>query len=99
MECMLTPLTCGRCGKVAQVDKVGFRDECPHCREPLHICRNCRFYDPAKYNHCHEPRAERVVDAEKENRCDWFEPRGGGASAGPVGREKAEQMLKDLFKK
>ena len=98
---MKIEILCGHCRKPVTVEKVGFRDECPHCEEPLHICLHCRFYAPDKYNHCNEPRAERVLDASKGNRCDWFEPRpaGGGSAGSSAGRDKAEQMLRDLFKK
>lgn len=62
--------------------RVGFRDSCDHCGADLHICRNCRYYDPTAYNECRESSAERVTDSERANRCDWFSPSDeeGGAS-------------------
>ena len=61
----------------------------------MHCCRNCRFYDPAYHNQCREPQAERQVDKERGNFCEYFDPRrrrrrpitgerGGGA--GPAER-------------
>jgi hypothetical protein len=38
----------------------------------LHCCRMCKFFDPKVYNECHETNAERIVDKEKANFCDYF---------------------------
>lgn len=66
---------CHACRKEIPVrDRVQFRDRCPDCDAALHVCRNCRFYDAAAYNGCRETRAERQVEKERENRCDWFAP-------------------------
>jgi hypothetical protein len=32
----------------------------------------CKFFDPKVYNECHETNAERIVDKEKANFCDYF---------------------------
>ena len=66
---------CYQCKKKVEVSyKIGFREECLHCQADLHICRNCRFYDPSAYRECKEPCAERVSDKEKNNYCEYFEP-------------------------
>lgn len=79
--------------------RVGFRDTCDRCGADLHVCRNCAHHDPAVYNECREPGAERVADRERANRCDWFSPgdRAGGAAAGE--RDSARAALDSLFKK
>ena len=48
------------------------RDECPHCSCDLHCCRMCQFYDNTVYNQCREPMAERIIEKEKRNFCDYF---------------------------
>jgi hypothetical protein len=40
----------------------------------------CQFYDPNTYNQCKEPIAERIVEKEKANFCDFFVVGNPGAS-------------------
>jgi hypothetical protein len=83
--------------ELAADGRVGFRDACDRCGADLHICKNCRFYDPSAYNECREPGAERVTDPERVNRCDWFK-----ASDETGGESKQAGALSDLdalFKK
>lgn len=91
---------CFSCQKDVRLEeKVGFRDECAHCGADLHVCLNCRFYDAAAYNECREPQAERVVDKERANFCEYFQP---GTSSGPPVRDAAadaKKKLAALFKK
>jgi hypothetical protein len=90
-------LKCHACGRVGSVDGiVGRRDECGGCGAHLHCCRNCAFYDESAYNQCNEPSAERVVDKEAANFCDWFRP-SAGAGAGARGGG-GHAALEDLFK-
>ena len=79
-------------------DRIGFRDDCERCGSDLHTCTNCGHFDPAAYNECHESSAERVLDKERANRCDWFSP---GDAAGGDGSEKTSALsdLENLFKK
>lgn len=60
---------------------VGRRDECPHCRSDVHVCKNCEFYDPKVYNECRETSAEVVREKERANFCDYFSLRKNGSSA------------------
>jgi hypothetical protein len=74
-------------GCAAAIDapaRVGRRDTCPRCGADLHCCRQCRFHDPRAYNECREPQAERVVDKERANFCDYFAAAESGAPASPV---------------
>ncbi|OSM02568.1 hypothetical protein MAIT1_02738 [Magnetofaba australis IT-1] len=68
----------------------------------------CRFYDPASYNECAEPVAERVVEKEDSTFCDWFKPRrpslkdamGGSARPDPKAEARAaREAAEALFKK
>ena len=73
-------------------------DLCPHCGRDLHCCLQCVFYDQGSYNECKEVLAERVVDKERANMCEYFILRGSKESG--AGRQAvAKQALEDLFKK
>ena len=64
---------CHACGRpIAARERPGRRDRCERCGADLHCCRQCRFYDPRAYNACAEPQAERVLDKERANFCDYF---------------------------
>jgi hypothetical protein len=84
---------------LAAAERVGFRDACRRCGADLHVCRNCAHHDPAAYNECREPNAERVAERDRANRCDYFSPGGGGGGAVARAQEKARGQLDSLFKK
>jgi len=66
---------CGFCLKDLEaivLQTVGFRSECPHCKEDLHSCINCQFYDPKVYNECKETSADVVREKKRANYCDYF---------------------------
>lgn len=91
-------LTCYHCKKSNSIDaKVGFREECLHCKADLHVCKNCDFYDVKSYNECREPSADVVRDKEKFNFCDFFKPsqRDGQISE----KDKLKAAAEALFKK
>lgn len=91
---------CGRSVPLAAGERVAFRDACEGCGADLHACRNCAHYDPGAYNACREPRAERVLDKERANRCDAFAP--GAARPGAGARRERARALSEaerLFKK
>lgn len=93
------------CGAgLAPRERVGRRDACPSCGAELRSCRHCQFYEPGVYNDCREPQAERVLDKERANFCDYFafaavKPPGNGepASVSPVDDTRAK--LDALFRK
>jgi hypothetical protein len=71
---------CWRCGAAIRTrERVGRRAMCLDCGSDLHCCRNCRFYDPPAHNQCREPQAERQMDKERGNFCEWFSLGAGGA--------------------
>lgn len=81
---------CWRCA--ATIDAragLGRRDACLSCGADLRCCRNCRFHDPAMHNECREPQAERQVDKERGNFCDWFSLGGAPASADTAATARA----------
>ncbi|EQC51685.1 hypothetical protein M901_2861 [Bacteriovorax sp. DB6_IX] len=48
----------------------------------------CKFYDPTAYNECKETNADRILEKEKANFCDYFILKGGSGS----GDEKDDLM-------
>ena len=92
---------CFNCGseiELTQDKRVGRRDECPSCSSDLHVCLNCKHYDQTAYNQCREPQAERVLDKDRSNFCDYFEFRSGDASKQTQSQSDAKKALDDLFK-
>lgn len=90
---------CHSCKKEVEiVDRVGRRDECPHCGNDLHCCLNCEFYDLGYYNDCRETMAVRVEDKDQSNFCEYFKMAGK-----PFSNEdkvaQAKRKLEELFKK
>ncbi len=93
-------IKCYKCQKEIQL-KLGVNvprnEECPSCYTDLHCCKMCEFYDPKHYNECKESAAERVVEKEKSNYCDYFK------LAPSLGAKDAKQAAIDaanaLFKK
>ncbi len=78
----------------------GRTEPCAECGADLSCCHNCRFYSPGAPNDCAEPNAERVLDKEKANFCDYFEFAQGDAASGEGDTAAADgrQRFDDLFK-
>lgn len=95
-------IRCRACTKAFELPDRGIsmREECPHCGADVHTCKNCLRYSEHAYNQCLEPQAERVVDKERNNHCDYFElAHGDGRSAGKtVAKEDYLKQLNSLFK-
>ena len=88
---------CWRCGTAIDARAgVGRRDACLQCGSDLRCCRNCRFYEAAMHNECSEPQAERQVDKERGNFCDWFSL---GRREEPAAASNVRGRLDELFKK
>lgn len=89
---------CWHCARRLESADYGREVHCPDCGRATHVCRNCRFYAPGRANECLEPLVERVVDKERANFCDYFDPiERQPATKAPA----AEDLLKaaeDLFK-
>lgn len=91
-------MNCYFCGREIEIrDRVGFRDDCPGCERPAHVCRNCDFFDPAFNNSCREPMAERVVEKERANFCEYFTAATARARADDQ-KPSARARLDELFK-
>jgi len=92
-------MKCAFCeAEIPLAAKVARHDTCPGCGRDLRCCKQCKFYDPRAYNECREVLAERVVDKERANFCDYFIVR--GSSKKKVNRtEEAKRALEELFRK
>ena len=92
---------CHRCRKELDLqDRPGRAETCPHCRADLRCCLNCAFFDPAAYNACREPQAERVLEKDRGHFCDYFHFRDARAPSAPRDpKADARSRLEDLFKK
>lgn len=92
-------LKCFQCGtELAFPYTPGRRDECPNCRADVHVCRNCRNYDPNAYNECREPQAEVVKEKDRSNFCDYFTPGAGVADSADRAKD-LRAAAEALFKK
>jgi hypothetical protein len=54
------------------------------------------FHDPSCDNQCREPQADRVLEKERANFCDYFKPKTGGGSGAPS-REDLKAAADALF--
>ena len=81
---------CVFCGKALSLDgKVMRNDTCPHCNRDIRCCRQCKFYDRNAYNDCKEVMAERIVDKERANFCEYFVIKGASSGKGRTSEAKA----------
>lgn len=96
---------CWSCGASLSHLDYGRADRCHKCGRDTRACKGCVHYDQNHYNECREPQADRVVDKERSNFCDYFKPSiagsGGknGAGDGQSPAEKARALAEALFKK
>jgi len=90
---------CYHCHNDVVVPKiVGRKDVCPRCGAELRCCLNCRFYDEQAYNRCRETQAERILDKDRSNFCDYFVFRDADAGQEPEGKQTPRDKLESLFK-
>ncbi len=90
---------CYRCQNEVAVPKiVGRKDVCSRCGAELRCCLNCRFYDERAYNQCRETQAERILDKDRSNFCDYFVFRDANSGQEPEGKQTTRDKLESLFK-
>lgn len=78
--------------------RFGRKDTCPKCDSDIHVCLNCRHYDESSYNQCREPQADRVLDKDKSNFCEFFSPADGPLKKEASDKKAAMKKLDELFK-
>ena len=90
---------CHRCRKDLDVKiPVGRKDACPFCGSDLRCCLNCGHQAPGTYNDCRETQAERVLEKERSNFCDYFAFRDDASGSSDRDVSSAKAKLASLFK-
>lgn len=93
---------CAGCGAlidgISLGHTVGRTATCDACHADLHACRQCAHYDENAYNACKENQAERVIDKERSNFCDYFSLASATGAKNDTEREDALKKLDDIFK-
>ncbi len=92
------PGNCWKCGADLGSLDYGRADTCGKCGKDSRVCKNCFFFDAAAHNQCHENQADRVVEKERSNFCDYFKPKKGGGSGAPT-KDALKAAADALFKK
>lgn len=88
---------CWHCGNTLE-ERDYFREStCTGCGRQTHVCRNCRYHDPARPNACAEPVADPVPDKTRANFCGYFEAREQQGASG-ASDDALHQAAEDLFK-
>lgn len=90
--------TCWYCGEQLGPLDYGRADTCKKCGRDTKACKGCQNYDTSANNHCHEDQAERVVDKERSNFCDYFKPKSGKGTSSNS-RDAMKAAAEALFKK
>lgn len=91
--------TCWSCHNTTEMeDKVGRKEECPHCLMDMHACKNCQYFDPGCHNQCTETISEYVPDKERANFCGMFRVFDGEREQAPDLTD-ARAKLEALFRK
>jgi hypothetical protein len=67
-------MKCWKCSHDLDQDqaKIGFRAICDHCGSWLHVCKNCKYYQPGRRNDCLIPDTDYIADREAANYCEEF---------------------------
>ncbi len=91
---------CQHCGEEIRLETgPGRRDVCPRCGADLRSCRHCSFYDPGYADGCREPQADRILDRDRSNFCDFFRATTKPpAKQDQTRRQEAKAKLDALFK-
>src|SRR4051812_20915490 len=89
---------CWSCGKPIELNNFHRQDVCENCRRDTHVCKNCEHYDPTYNNLCRESSADRVVEKERSNFCDYFKP-SGRAGGNSKSADDLKAAAAALFKK
>lgn len=92
---------CFHCGTQLEASgsgNFGRSETCPKCDSDVHVCLNCQHYDEQSYNQCREPQADRVLDKDRRNFCDYFSPAAQIRPRVADNKQDARKKLDDLFK-
>src|SRR5208283_4080716 len=90
---------CWSCGTELTALDYGRADTCVKCGRDTKVCKGCIYYDKNSNNECRETQAERVVDKERSNFCDYFKPSCLTFQAEDTIRDALKAAADALFKK
>ena len=90
---------CWSCGKPIEANNFHRLDSCLHCGNDTHVCKNCTHYDRAYNNECVESQADRQVEKEKSNFCDYFKASDRIGGTGGKTLNDMKSAAEALFKK
>src|SRR5690606_3011177 len=94
----LQPGNCWHCGIDLTPLDYGRQDTCRQCGRDTRVCLNCVHFERGAQNDCREPQAERVVEKERSNFCDYFSSKKGNGIGAP-NRDSLRAAAEALFKK
>ncbi len=78
---------------------IGRGETCEKCSSDVRCCYNCIHFDQNSYNSCAEPQAERVLDKDRSNFCDYFKlGENTYSKSGSGSKEDDLKKLDDIFK-
>ena len=78
---------------------IGRGETCEKCDSDVRCCYNCSHFDQSSYNSCAEPQADRVVDKDRSNFCDYFKlGESSYSKSGDSSKDEALKKLDDIFK-
>lgn len=89
---------CWNCGNPLTALDYGRQDSCEKCGRDTRTCKGCIHYDRSYNNECRENQADRVVEKERANFCDYFKPAKNTNSAAQA-RDAMKSAADSLFKK
>jgi len=96
----MSKLVCWSCGAPLKDIPLPFTrlEQCKTCRADLHVCRQCRFYNPNHSDKCDHDMAEPARDPAVANFCHYFRPKTDAFTQDKKSRsDVALQELKSLF--
>lgn len=95
-------LHCHHCGMEWNVSRVpGRQESCERCGADWRVCLNCAHHDAGVAHRCRERRAEPVMEKDRSNFCEWFEPNrdsrkaasGGSPGSAPSKLDELKRLL------
>ena len=88
---------CYSCRNTLTSNDYSRRDTCSSCGLDTRVCLNCIHHDLSYYNECKENQADRVIEKDKSNFCDYFK-----ASSNKKGSSNKSSLIdkaNSIFKK
>lgn len=95
----MSTLSCWHCGTSLTPLDFGRQDTCRSCGRDTRTCRACVHYDRTANNECRENQADRVVDKERSNFCDYFRANPNLKADGATSRDALKSAAEALFRK